>query len=135
MLGRPASRARLLLVLVGWMGISVALVGRLAFWQVLQRDRLAVLAEQQTMVRLEQTSHRGTIYDRSGTIVLASTVDRSRLAAAPAQLTAERRAAVAGVVISILGLQDAAAAMLTKAMTPDKAYVMLAHGLDSHTAA
>ncbi len=134
MLGRTDSRRRLLVVLAGLVLISTALVGRLAFWQVVQRDRLASLAEQQTVVRTEQPSHRGTIYDRTGTVVLASTVDRSRLVAAPKQLSADRRAAVAASLVSILGLKDAAAATLTKNMTSDKGYVILAHGLDADVA-
>ncbi len=134
MLGRTDSRRRLVAVLVGLVVISTALVGRLAYWQVLQRDRLAGLAEQQTMVRTEQPSHRGTVYDRTGTIVLASTVDRSRLAGAPQKLSVEKRAAVAAALVSILGLVNPAAATLTKNMASDKGYVILAHGLDADMA-
>src|SRR5436190_1184320 len=105
--GRTDSRPRLLLVLAGLLVVSVSLVGRLAFWQVAQRDRLADIAVQQTTVRTEQPSHRGTIYDRSGTVVLATSVDRSRLVAAPNQLTAEQRASVAAGLVALLGLKDA----------------------------
>jgi cell division protein FtsI/penicillin-binding protein 2 len=134
MLGRTDSRARLLIVLVGLLVVSVSLVGRLAFWQVAQRDRLADLAAQQTTVRTQQPSHRGTIYDRSGTVVLATTVDRSRLVAAPGQLSADRRASVASVLVDILGLKGAAATTLTAKMTSTQAYVILAHGLASDVA-
>ena len=131
MLGRTDSRRRLLLVLLGLVVISTVLVGRLAFWQVVQRDRLAGLAEQQTMVTTDQPSHRGTIYDRTGTIVLASTVDRSRLVAAPKQLAVERRASVAATLVGLLGLKGGAARTLTRNMTSDKAYVILAAGLSA----
>ena len=134
MLGRTDSRRRLLVVLVGLVVISAALIGRLAFWQVVQHDRLAGLAEQQTVVRMERPSHRGTIYDRTGTVVLASTVDRSRLVAAPKQLSVEKRASVAAALVTLLGLKDAAARALTKNMTSDKGYVILAHGLDADVA-
>jgi cell division protein FtsI (penicillin-binding protein 3) len=113
MLGRTDSRRRLIVVLVGFVVISTTLVGRLAFWQVVQRDRLAGLAEQQTMVRTEQPSHRGTIYDRTGTVVLATTVDRSRLVAAPGQLSADKRTAVAALLVSLLSLKGAAATALS----------------------
>jgi cell division protein FtsI/penicillin-binding protein 2 len=135
MLGRTDSRPRLLLVLVGLLVISTALVGRLAFWQVVQRDRLAGLAEQQTMVRMEQPSHRGTIYDRTGTIVLASSIDRSRLVAAPKQITPAKRITVAETLITVLGLKGSAATALTTKMTSDKSYVILAHNLDPDLAA
>src|SRR5438876_3876968 len=134
MLGRTDSRGRLVVVVVGLFVVSVSLVGRLAFWQVAQRDRLADLAAQQTTVRTQQPSHRGTIYDRSGTVVLATTVDRSRLVAAPGQLTAERRATVAGALVDLLGLKGAAATTLTAKMTSTQAYVILAHGLTSDVA-
>src|SRR5438552_9659671 len=123
--GRTDSRGRLLIVLVGLLVVSVCLVGRLAFWQVAQRDRLADLAAQQTTVRTQQPSHRGTIYDRSGTVVMATTVDRSRLVAAPGQLSADRRAAVAAAPIDLLGLPGAAATTLTAKMTSAQAYALL----------
>jgi cell division protein FtsI/penicillin-binding protein 2 len=63
MLGRTDSRRRMLAGRFGLVVISTGLVARLGFWQVVQRDRLATLAEQQTMVRVEQPGHRGTIYD------------------------------------------------------------------------
>jgi cell division protein FtsI (penicillin-binding protein 3) len=135
MLGRTDSRRRLIVVLVGFVVISTTLVGRLAFWQVVQRDRLAGLAEQQTMVRTEQPSHRGTIYDRTGTVVLATTVDRSRLVAAPAQLSADKRTAVAALLVSLLSLKGAAASALTQKMTGTTDYVILAHGIDADVAA
>src|SRR5437868_6310955 len=134
MLGRTDSRRRLLAVLLGLLIVATALVGRLAFWQVVQRDRLASLAEQQTMVRSEQASHRGTIYDRTGTVVLATTVDRSRLVAAPKQLSEARRAAVAAMLVTVLGLKGSAVTTLTRNMTSDKGYVILAHGLDADVA-
>ena len=114
--------------------VSVGLVGRLAFWQVVQRDRLADLAAQQTTVRTEAPSHRGTIYDRTGTLVLATTVDRSRLVAAPSQISAENRAATASALVTLLGLKGSAATSLTTKMTSTRAYVILAHGLDARTA-
>ena len=46
-------------------------------------------------------------------MVLATTVDRSRLVAAPGQLTAGRRATVAGALNDLLGLKGAAATSLT----------------------
>jgi cell division protein FtsI (penicillin-binding protein 3) len=134
MLGRTDSRRRLILVLAVFVVASTLLVGRLAFWQVVQHDRLAGLAAQQTMVQTEEPSHRGTIYDRTGTVVLATTVDRSRLDAAPSQLTPDRRTSVAAALVAALGLRGQAATDLTAKMTSDKAYVILEHGLDSDAA-
>jgi cell division protein FtsI (penicillin-binding protein 3) len=134
MLGRTDSRRRMLAVLFGLVVISTGLVARLGFWQVVQRDRLATLAEQQTMVRVEQPGHRGTIYDRTGTVVLATTIDRSRVVAAPKQLAPEKRVAVAAQLVAVLGLRGAAATRLTKDMTSTLGYVILAHGIDADLA-
>jgi hypothetical protein len=69
------SRIRLLALLVVFVVASLALVSRLAFWQIVERDWLLERALAQTTVRLETPSRRGSIYDRSGTVALASTVD------------------------------------------------------------
>ena len=135
MLGRTDSRRRLLFLLVTFAVVGAALVTRLAYWQVSQRDRLADAALSQTTMRLESPSRRGDIYDRSGTVVLATTVERERLAAIPSAVKpAERRREVAAKLVSILGLKDAEATALTNRMTSDSKYVVLAHALDTATA-
>ena len=65
---------------------------RLAYWQVVQRDELAARPCAQTTMTYEIPSQRGAIYDRSGTVVLATTVQRDRLAANP-KLSSPRSAA------------------------------------------
>ncbi|MBM4408853.1 MAG: penicillin-binding protein 2, partial [Chloroflexi bacterium] len=127
------SRARLLLVLAGFIVIATAITGRLAFWQVVRGDELAAMAVAQTTVRIEESSQRGTIYDRTGTVVLASTVVRSRLAGSPAQLSRERRQDVADRLVAILGLEGPAAESLIAKMKSAENYVVLARGLDAAT--
>ncbi len=134
MLGRTDSRRRLLFLLVTFAVIGAALFARLAYWQVTQRDRLAGEAFAQTTMRTEAPSRRGDIFDRSGVVVLATTMDRERLAAMPSELSPRRRVAVAEELIKVLRLDDAEAAALTARMTTDKQYVVLAHGLNSATA-
>lgn len=134
MLGRTDSRLRLLLVVAGFLAISVALAGRLAFWQVVRGDELAAMAVRQTTVRTEEPTQRGTIYDRTGTVVLASTVSRSRLVASPDQLSRERRQEVADRLVAILGLEGQPAADLVAKVKGGGGYVVLARGLDEATA-
>jgi cell division protein FtsI/penicillin-binding protein 2 len=134
MLGRTDSRRRLLFLLVTFAVIAAALVIRLAYWQVGQRDRLADAALSQTTMRIESPSRRGDIYDRSGVVVLATTVERERLAGTPSELTPVERRDVAAKLIAILGLQGDEAIALTDRMASDKQYVVLAHGLDTATA-
>jgi len=133
--GRTDPRLRHLFLLGLFALAGVTLLARLAYWQVLDRERLASLAAAQTEQRIEQPSQRGTIYDRSGTVVLASSVDRYRLVASPAQLSPERRAAVAAELTRLLGLEGEAAGQLATRMTSDKGYVVLAREVDATTAA
>ena len=130
MLGRTDSRRRLLLLLVVLVVVSGSLFVRLSYWQVIRRDDLAAAARAQTTLQTEVPARRGDIFDRSGTVVLATTVDRYRLAATPNMLTPARRAEVADTLVGVLGLDPAAAAALRDLMTSDRAYVVLANGLD-----
>ncbi len=134
MLGRTDSRRRLLFLLVTFAVVGASLLTRLAYWQVSQHDHLAQEAFAQTTMRQESPSRRGEIYDRSGVVVLATTVDRERLAAMPSELTGIRRREVAAKLVSLLGLEGDDAKALTERMSTNKKYVVLAHGLDRKAA-
>jgi len=133
MLGRTDSRLRLLVLLVVFLVASLALVSRLAFWQVVERDWLLERALAQTTVRIETPSRRGSIYDRSGTVALATTVDRDRLAAAPRDMTPDERRKTADELIRVLRLDETGAATLRTNLASDKAYVIIAHGVAPST--
>jgi hypothetical protein len=128
MLGRTDSRRRLLFLLVVFAVGTVALVARLGYWQVVDQQRLAAEALAQTTVTIDTPSRRGDIFDRTGTIVLATTVQRERLVAAPDQLTPESRRQTVATLTTILGLApDEAIALRDKlATTP---YLILRHGI------
>ena len=79
MLGRTDSRGRLVVLLAVFVVTAVALVGRLAWWQVIRRDDLAAEARRQTSMRTELPSRRGAIYDRSGVVVLAARSEERRV--------------------------------------------------------
>jgi cell division protein FtsI (penicillin-binding protein 3) len=136
MLGRTDSRPRLLVFLVVLVVTGSALIGRLAWWQVLQGPRLAADARRQTSIRVELPTGRGTIYDRSGTVVLATTVDRYRLIGSPKPLDPADRASTTQGLINLLGLTDATVvADLTAKMASERDYVVLTRGLDEATGA
>jgi cell division protein FtsI/penicillin-binding protein 2 len=132
-MGRTDSRGRALVLLIAFAVTGSALFARLAYWQVGQHDRLSDEAFQQTTVRLETPSKRGDIYDRSGVVVLATTIERERLVANPSEIPAARRGDVADALISILGLTGPPADELIARITSDKKYSVLAHGLDTAT--
>ncbi len=133
MLGRTDSRRRLLFLLVVFVIGSVALAARLAYWQVVDRDRLTTEALAQTTVTLDTPSKRGDIYDRTGTVVLATTVQRERLVGAPANLSPVQRKATVTALAAILGLDPVAAVDLRDKLTGSAKYVILRHGLDRDT--
>ena len=130
MLGRTDSRRRLLVLLVVFVVGSVALTARLAYWQVIDRDRLASQALAQTTVTIDTPSKRGDIYDRTGTVVLATTVQRERLVGAPDQLTPDLRRTTVAELARILGLDDASTIALRDQLTGTAKYVILRHGLE-----
>jgi cell division protein FtsI (penicillin-binding protein 3) len=130
MLGRTDSRRRLLVLLIVFVVGSLALTARLAYWQVVDRERLASEAMAQTTVNLETPSKRGDVFDRTGTVVLATTVPRERLVADPAQLTPEQRRQTVAELTRILGLDDADSIALRDRLTSDSKYLILRYGLE-----
>jgi cell division protein FtsI/penicillin-binding protein 2 len=130
MSGRTDSRSRLLFVLGVVVLVAGAAVVRTAQWQVLDHERLVALAHAQTTVRVEERMQRGAIYDRTGTVVLATTVDRDRLVGSPSQLRPAERVVVADTLVSILGLTGGEATSLRDRFTTDDGYVILRHGVD-----
>jgi cell division protein FtsI/penicillin-binding protein 2 len=136
MLGRTDSRRRLLLMLTIFGIGSIALVARTAYWQVVRGDFLLAKAEAQTTVRVDEPSRRGDIYDRTGTVLLATTIDRERLVAAADQMALhpDRRDATADALIRLLKLDEADASALRDKLTSGKPYVILARGIEPSTA-
>ncbi len=116
-----------LVVVAGSLGV------RLAYWQVVRRDELAAAAVKQSSMTYEIAAKRGAIYDRTGTVVLATSVSRDRLAANPRLLTPQRRLEVASKLVDILGLEGEGADNLIARMTSAREYVILARRLEAKT--
>lgn len=135
MLGRTDRRRRHLFLIAIAVLAAVAVGVRLAYWQVLERDRLVALAREQLDRTLVEPSQRGTIYDRSGTVVLATTIYRDRLWATPATIDGERRRDVARELVRLLGLSGPPARRLQEALTGDAEYAVLADELTSSQSA
>src|SRR5687767_10668889 len=129
MLGRTDSRRRLLLLLVVFGVGSMALVTRTVYWQVLRGEELTARAAEQTSVRIEIGGRRGDIYDRTGTVLLATSVPRDRLIAAADQLTPAQQAQTAATLTRLLELDEAASADLRARLAGGKPYVILARGI------
>ncbi len=129
MLGRTDSRGRLLLLLVIFVFASTAIIGRLAWWQIVRRDALAAEAVRQTSIRTLEPVRRGSIYDRTGVVALATTIERDRLAVAAEQLSPEQRRKVVALLAEILGLDAPGTSALAEKVRTAKPYVVLARNL------
>jgi cell division protein FtsI/penicillin-binding protein 2 len=132
--GRTVSRIRLLFLLTVFVVSSLALTARAAYWQVLDRDRLVLAAADQTTVRIETPSQRGDVYDRSGTVILATTVQRERLVVAPYLLSPDERRATVAELARLFELDENATLALREKLASDSRYLVLRHGLDRTTA-
>ena len=128
-LGRTDSRGRLIFLLLVFVLFAGALVARLGWWQIAQRDNLAAAAERQIFLRTTVAAVRGTIYDRSGTIILADSVTRDRLIANPRRLDANGRAKLVTLLTERLGLDPAAALALGGRLATDRTYLVVAKDL------
>ena len=135
MLARTNSRARAVVLLAAILVFAAVCVGRLGYWQIARHEELLARARDQVTMRVEIPSERGTIYDRSGTVALASSVSRDRLVAFPRQLAGASaaqtsvRAATAKQLASILGLDADGARTLRERLDSGRAYVVLARDL------
>ncbi|MFP5343607.1 MAG: peptidoglycan D,D-transpeptidase FtsI family protein [Candidatus Limnocylindria bacterium] len=129
-MGRTDSRLRLLVLLVTFVVLSGMLVVRAAYWQVVRGAEMTELADAQTTVRMEMPARRGEIYDRTGTILLATSVERERLVAATDELTPTQRRETGDRLVELLELDEAAAATLRERLASGRPYVILARGID-----
>ena len=134
MLGRTDSRGRLLLLFLVLTLLSSGMVMRLAYWQINQHERLTALAGGTSTVRQSLPAKRGTIYDRTGTIVLAETIYRYNLIADLHSITTAEREREADALVDYLDLTGDAEATLRKAMTGSGYYVTVATNVDADAA-
>ena len=135
MFGRTDSRARLLLLLAVLVLFSGGMTARLAYWQVSRHDQLAALtAREVSYSQRTVPAKRGTIYDRTGTIVLAETINRFRVVADLHGLAADERQRDADALVDYLDLDPTAEATLRKAIQGNGYYVILATNVDADIA-
>lgn len=131
MLGRTDRRGRLVVVLAGFLVVAIVAGARLAYWQVVQGDQLAAIAQQQLERPATQAAIRGSIYDRTGNVLLATTAFRDQLIAYPDQLDPAQRDPIATRLASILALAPSGAAALAAKLDSSAGYTVLADGLTS----
>ena len=115
--------------------LSGGMTARLAYWQVNRHEQLTALAAEQTAYTQRSIpALRGTIYDRTGTVVLAETINRFRIVADLHGLSADDKKHDADALVDYLGLDPGAEAALRKAMQGSSYYLVLATNVDAETA-
>ncbi|MHB8960205.1 MAG: peptidoglycan D,D-transpeptidase FtsI family protein [Candidatus Limnocylindrales bacterium] len=129
MLGRTDSRVRALVILLVFVVVAGALGTRLAYWQIARRNDLAAMAVRQSSTTYSIPTQRGSIYDRTGTVLLATSVNRDRLAVDSKDQTPDERAQTAATAVQILGLSGDAATTVTALVNSGRPYAVLAHDL------
>ncbi|MEO5704207.1 MAG: penicillin-binding protein 2 [Candidatus Limnocylindrales bacterium] len=129
MIGRTDSGRRLFVLLIVFVVVAGALVVRLGYWQIGQRDQLVESARRQIYYRATVPSRRGQIYDRSGTVVLAASVMRDRLIVSAEHMTALDRAKMVSFLTIQLGLDPEAAATIQTRLETGKPYLVMAKDL------
>ena len=106
MLARTDSRARALFLLVITAVIASLVGGRLVFWQVLDRDRIAAIALNQLAQNEEIPAERGEIRDING-VLLATSVEVQSVYAIPPSIQPQDREPAASLLASVLDMDSA----------------------------
>ncbi|MFZ9828027.1 MAG: hypothetical protein ACO3DW_02090, partial [Candidatus Limnocylindrus sp.] len=121
--------------------IGIALVlagtlclGRLAQWQLIERDRLLDVAGSRLSLSQSVEPLRGTIMDRTGSVVLAATVMRYQLIAETSELTDTERSALESTLLQVLSLDDIDATRLRAGLAARRAWSLLLPALDESAA-
>ncbi len=103
MLARTDSRGRALFLLVVMALIATVIGGRLAWWHVVEHDRLAAMAADQMAQHQEIPAERGEIRDSRG-VLLATSVQVFSVYATPPQVTDPE--SEAAILSNVLALPD-----------------------------
>jgi len=133
-LGRTDSARRLIALLVVFGIAGSGLLVRLGYWQIAQRQALVDAANRQISLTTTVPSRRGDIYDRSGTVVLASSVVTNRLIVAANNLDEVQQAAMVAFLVTQLGLDQADTDSLRQKLAAGKPYNVVAKDLTTEQA-
>ena len=130
MLARTDSRARALFLLIITAMLATLVGGRLVFWQVVDRDRVAAIALNQLAQNEEIPAERGEIRDING-VLLATSVEVQSVYAIPPTVKKGDPESAATLLASVLGMD--VAEMRTR-LTSEDPWVWLRRRVDDKMA-
>ena len=129
MLGRSDRRLRLVFLLALFI-VGAGLIGaRLAYWQVVRGAELRTQALAQLEASVSEPAERGDIFDRSGTVVMATTGYRDALAAYADQIPAKQIGPMVDRLTALLALDEEGVGRVKAALKSGDPYVVLARSL------
>ena len=105
-------------------------MGRLFAWHTVDRARIISAGGLGTSSTEEERPNRGTITDRTGSVVLAETVLRHNVYAQPSQMGSDERVAVEKALSSALSLGAEEVQRIRLGLASERAWVTLLTGLD-----
>lgn len=97
-------KRRMLVILIGVMVASVILIGHTAYIQFVQGEELQAKAYGQQSSERVVTANRGTIYDRTGEVILAQSSTVETVTVNPVNVSAENKEKVARAMADIFEL-------------------------------
>ena len=127
---RTDSRLRANIVTFVLILIATICVARLGYWQVVARDQLLDAGAAQLRTTVTNEPIRGTITDRTGAVVLATTVLRHRLLSQGAVLSAADRASTADALVTALALSPSNATKVRAVLESGRKWAVLLPALD-----
>lgn len=127
---RSDSRLRANVVTAALLLIAVVILARLGYWQVVARDQLLEAGAAQLRTTVTNEPVRGTITDRTGAVVLATTVLRHRLLSQGAALSAADRASTADALVAALALDSTSALKVRSLLASGRKWAVLLPTLD-----
>ena len=130
MLARTDSRARAVFLLVITAMVATLVGGRLVFWQVIDRDRVAAIALNQLAQNEEIPAERGEIRDVNG-VLLATSVEVQSVYAIPPTVQKGDPESAAAQLASVLGMDTDE---LLSRLTSKDPWVWLRRRVDAQTA-
>ena len=130
MLARTDSRARAVFLLVITAMVATLVGGRLVFWQVIDRDRVAAIALNQLAQNEEIPAERGEIRDING-VLLATSVEVQSVYAIPPTVQKGDVQSAATQLASVLGMDGGE--VLSRLSSNDP-WVWLSRRVDAQTA-
>ena len=134
MTDRTDSKVRLLLLFFVVSLLAGGLAFRLVYWQVNQKEELTALVSKDTTSQLTVPAKRGTIYDATGKVVLAETIDQYRIVANLHDLSQADRQRYGDLLVDYLDLNSDDAAALRKTLEGTGYYVVLRTNVDADVA-